>query len=55
MLGPLATARRDPELHSGGRPEAAAAADRLDPCPSGSGKDESKAPRRSVPGVTRGA
>ncbi len=33
MLGPLASARFDPELHSGGRPEAAAAAESPGPDP----------------------
>src|SRR5262249_29647905 len=57
-LGPLASARREPELHSGGRPDAAAAAERLEPCPSADGSlagERSKGGRISHPGDTSGS
>jgi putative membrane protein len=58
MLGPLAKARFEPELHSGGRPEAVAAADRFAPCPTvarnGAG-DSSTGIKRSGPRGTRPA
>jgi hypothetical protein len=42
MLGPLASARRDFELHSGGRPDAAAAAERFAPWPTARSGDEAR-------------